>query len=76
MYAAAEIRDEWGRLIVESGGVLMRRPDRLITAVVVPVPSAVDTPPMSGEGWRLELADGWVLRPGERGGDWVVVRVR
>jgi hypothetical protein len=52
----------------------MRRPGRLITGVVVSVPSVGDTPPLAGEGWRLELADGWVVRPAERAGDWVVTR--
>lgn len=72
VHLVAEVRDAWGRLTVESGGVLLRRPDRLITGVVVTVPPDADGPPMSGDGWRLDLATGWVVVPGARPGDWVV----
>lgn len=74
VYAAAEIRDEWGLLTVESGGVLMRRQARSITGVVVPAAGDTDGPPTAGDGWRLELAEGWEVRPGDRPGDWVVAR--
>jgi hypothetical protein len=29
---------------------------------------------LSGDGWRAELAPGWVARPGTRAGDFVVIR--
>jgi hypothetical protein len=73
VYRTAEVRDDWGKLTVESGGVLLKLADGLITGVVVPVPPGSETAPTSGEGWRLDLADGWAVRPGTRDGNWVVV---
>ncbi|MEE8134902.1 MAG: hypothetical protein V3T56_07585 [Gemmatimonadales bacterium] len=75
VYDAARITDEWGILDVTSGGVLFLRPDNSIVEVAVPLTGGGDTPPVSGEGWTLELADGWKLARGD-GGSWVVRRVR
>ena len=69
-YATARVTDEWGVLEVTSGGVLMKRPASVITGVVVTAPSADS--PVKGDGWRLELAPGWIVKPGPRNGDFVV----
>jgi hypothetical protein len=74
VYETARVTDEWGVLHVESGGVLMVREDALITGVVVPAPPDATEPPLAGDGWSLELAEGWRVTPGERAGDWVVGR--
>lgn len=62
--------DAWGRIDVE-GGVLLG-----VDELVVAAPAHVDEAARAfgGEGWRVTLADGWVVRPGERPGDYVVVR--
>jgi hypothetical protein len=73
-YQSARVTDEWGILTVESGGVLMRRSPQGITGVVVPAPAGATSPPLSGEGWRLELAPGWVVRSASRAGSWEVGR--
>lgn len=73
-YEGARISDEWGILAVESGGVLMVRPSGTITQVVVPVPPNAASPPTTGEGWRLELAPGWIVVPAARAGSWEVRR--
>jgi len=73
VYESPRVVDGWGILEVESGGALfLRNGEGLITGVVVAVPAGVEGPPASGEGWTLDLADGWELAPGERAGDWVV----
>ncbi len=74
VYESARVTDDWGVLRVESGGVLMVRSDAGITQVVVPAPADAAEPPLSGEGWRLELAEGWRIAPGERRGDWAITR--
>ncbi len=74
VYESARISDEWGILTVESGGVLMVRPGGTITQVVVASSPGNSTPPTSGEGWRLELAPGWVVAPASRAGSWEVKR--
>jgi hypothetical protein len=73
VYGSTRVVDGWGVLEVESGGGLFRRNEEgWITGVVVPVPSGAATPPSAGDGWRLELAPGWEIVPGDRPGDWVV----
>ena len=64
----------WGVLSVASGGVLLVQSDAGITEVVVPVPPEAVEPPTSGEGWQLELAEGWSIEPGQRPGDWILVK--
>jgi hypothetical protein len=76
VYESARVTDEWGVLHVDSGGVLMVRTDAGITQVVVPAPDDAAEPPLSGEGWRLDLAEGWSIQPGERPGDWALVTSR
>ena len=65
--ATAEIRDAWGLLRVTAGGVLLVREEGAVVRVVVPAPQSANG--TSGDGWELELAEGWELRPGEREGD-------
>jgi hypothetical protein len=75
VYATAEVRGGWGTMDV-SGGVLMKRSERGVTAVVVPAPTDPEARPVSGDGWTLVLLDGWEIARGERAGDWVVQRIR
>ena len=74
VYETARVTDEWGVLNVASGGVLLVRSDAGITEVVVPVPPEAVEPPTSGEGWQLELAEGWTIEPGQRPGNWTLVK--
>lgn len=63
--------DAWGTIDVEQVGVLVGD-----DALVVAAPPNIDgaARAFGGEGWRVTLADGWTVRPGERRGDYVVVR--
>ena len=62
--------DAWGTLDVEQGGVLVRE-----ETLVVPSPASLGAErAFAGDGWRATLADGWVVRPGARPGDYVVVQ--
>ncbi len=73
VYGSARVTDVWGILEVDSGGALfLRNAQGWFTGVVVPAPTGGPEPPTSGEGWRLDLAEGWEIAPGERAGDWVV----
>jgi hypothetical protein len=74
VFETSRVTDEWGVLTVESGGVLMERSERGITGVLVPVAAGTILAPLAGEGWRLELAEGWRVVRGDRLGDWKVVR--
>ena len=70
-YDAVRVTDDWGVLNVTSGGVLLKRNERGITGVVVPVTSGA-TAPLKGEGWELQLAPGWSVVAGQRAGDWML----
>ena len=73
VYGTTRVVDGWGVLEVESGGALFRRNEQgWITGVVVAIPPAAAGPPSAGEGWTLDLAAGWEIAPGARGGDWIV----
>lgn len=75
VFAIAGVRGGWGTMDV-SGGVLMKRGERGVTAVVVPAPTDREGRPVSGDGWTLVLREGWEIVSGERAGDWVVQRMR
>jgi len=76
VYGSSRVTDVWGILEVDSGGALFLRNEQgWFTGVVVPVPAGATTAPVAGEGWSLDLANGWELARGERAGDWVVREV-
>ncbi|HUP21005.1 MAG TPA: hypothetical protein VM778_13785 [Gemmatimonadota bacterium] len=73
VYDPVRVTDAWGILEAGEGGALLtRNAEGRITGVVVPVAADAAEPPTAGEGWTLQLADGWEIAPGERSGDWVV----
>jgi hypothetical protein len=74
VFESSRVTDDWGVLDVSSGGVLMRRNNGLIKAVVLSTLPAGDAPPISGDGWKLDLAPGWSVVRGARSGDWTVER--
>ena len=74
IYPGARITDAWGVLTVESGGVLLGGAAGRVERIVVAVAPGAATPPLAGEGWRLELATGWRVMRGARSGSWRVVR--
>jgi hypothetical protein len=61
----------WGRLeINEVGGLLA--PDNQALRVTAPAEPSVH--PLTGPGWKLELAPGWTVRPAGKAGDFIVAR--
>jgi hypothetical protein len=71
VYPTLSVKDEWGSLSVTGGALLS---DSWST-VQVPAPKDPNACPLKGDGWELDLAEGWVLRPGERKGDFIVTRL-
>ncbi|SPE32838.1 conserved hypothetical protein [Candidatus Sulfopaludibacter sp. SbA3] len=65
-YPTGTFSAAWGRLQVQSGGALLA-PD-----LRVPAPADPAARPLHGEGWTLQLAPGWTIRPSERAGSFVV----
>jgi hypothetical protein len=69
IYMAARISDAFGTLTAPQGALV--RGD--FKQATVPAPSDPKARPLTGDGWTLQLADGWRLEPAGRKGDWRVV---
>jgi hypothetical protein len=61
----------WGTLEVTEGGLLV---DPGWETARVPAPTVAAEGLIAGNGWKLDLAPGWVIQPTGRPGDWAVVR--
>lgn len=61
---------QWGRLTAD-GGVLRSADGRTVS---VPVTSPLEGTTLQGDGWRVTLNPGWVVRPAARTGSFAVVR--
>lgn len=70
VYTKVRIIDEWGVLDVR-GGALIKAD---WSAVVVTLPTEINTSKLAGNGWTLELAAGWTLLADKRSGDFRVAR--
>ena len=71
VYPTIRIVDTWGVLDVTENGAL-RSAD--FSSVTVPAPKHWKGRPIEGDGWKLQLTDGWSLTPGPRSGDYIVTR--
>jgi hypothetical protein len=56
VYPSMEVRDVWGMIRVTGGGLISSDHSRLVV-------------PANGEGYELELNEGWKIVPGPRDGD-------
>ena len=65
-YPTATITDVWGVLTVTDGALI----DGDWSAVTVTAPENADA--LTGDGWSLDLAEGWRIAPGARDGDFVL----
>lgn len=68
VYPDMRITDVWGILTVTDGALMSSGWDK----VHVSAPSNPEDRPLKGDGWTLELNDGWGIVSAERRGDWVV----
>jgi hypothetical protein len=69
IYPSFRTAAEWGTL--EATAVLMAADREKLT---VPAPPAVEGKTVKGDGWSITVAEGWVIRPGPRAGDFQLVR--
>lgn len=68
VYPTMTLKDSWGTLTVESGGVLMRKQPNVAAVSSV----GFDPATLRGQGFILILNPGWVIRPSTRKGDLVI----
>ena len=69
VYPTMRMVDAWGVLTVTNGAWLERNASGHLSLARVPAPSDLSARPLTGEGWSLELANGWEVTRGERPGD-------
>jgi len=64
------MKGRWGALEAEKGVLIAT--DGASRRLPAPVPG--DSTTISGDGWTLKIATGWVIRQGARRGDYEVVQ--
>ena len=69
VYPTLRLVDAWGVLTVSNGAWVERDATGRVVSARVPAPSDLSARPLKGEGWSLELTNGWEVVPGERSGD-------
>jgi hypothetical protein len=69
VYPTMRLVDAWGVLTVSNGAWLERDATGHLVRARVPAPADLSARPLKGDGWSLELKDGWEVVPGERRGD-------
>jgi hypothetical protein len=69
VYATIRISDVWGIVEVTGRGALMAP---TWNALRIPAPTDLTTRPLAGEGWTLQLNDGWEVTPATRAGDFML----
>jgi hypothetical protein len=74
VYPTMRLVDAWGVLTVSNGAWLERDASGQIVRARVPAPSDLSARPLKGEGWTLELANGWEVVAGDRPGDVKLVK--
>jgi hypothetical protein len=71
LFPNVRISDVWGILNVTNGAVLTRKEGQLVKATIT-APANLQASPLQGNGWTLELKDGWRLEAGQRKGDYTI----
>lgn len=66
--------DAWGILNV-TGGALMTREAGQIKRITLSAPASAARP-LRGDGWTIELNEGWKIAPGTRKGDYILTNDR
>lgn len=69
LYPTMRLVDAWGILTVTDGAWLERDAAGHLTRARLPAPTDLAARPLKGNGWSLELANGWEIVPGDRAGD-------
>ena len=69
IYPRYRVSGAWGSL--EADLVLVAADERTLA---LPAPGALEGKTLEGEGWKVTLNEGWLVRTGARAGDYEVVR--
>jgi hypothetical protein len=75
IYPTGTFNSVWGKLEVTNGGALLSNDQATLRVRAPATPPAADVRTLRGDGWTLELAPGWSVRPSpDRAGSYVVVK--
>lgn len=70
VYPTIRVTDKWGILTVENGALMSSNWDK----ISISVPLKTEDKNISGDGWFLELADGYEIKKNETNGNYVLVK--
>ena len=70
IYPNIRVSDNWGILTVENGALMSSRWDK----ISVTVPIKIENKNISGDGWSLELKQGYTLTKDERNGNYKLIK--
>jgi len=71
VYPTLRMSDAWGILEVTRGALMILEGPR-VSRIQVPAPADPSKRRVEGDGWTLELSEGWTLVPGSRNGDYSI----
>ena len=75
VYPNIRISDNWGILTVINGALMSSNWTNIyVSALNIPL-EIIDTNHIKGDGWKLELNEGWKLVPSERKGDYLLKEI-
>lgn len=74
VYPTLRMVDAWGVLTVTNGAWLERDTAGHLARARVPAPTDLSARPLKGDGWSLELANGWTIVPSDHPGDLKLTR--
>ncbi|PWN68841.1 hypothetical protein C1631_012200 [Chryseobacterium phosphatilyticum] len=70
VYPNIRVTDKWGILTVENGALMSPNWDK----ISISTPVRTEDKKISGDGWTLELADGYTIMKNETNGDFMLVK--
>jgi hypothetical protein len=73
VYPTLRVSDRWGILDV-TNGALMFRDGQKVSRLQVAAPTDAGAQKLKGDGWTLELKEGWMIEPAPRKGDYIIKR--
>ncbi|WP_250252967.1 hypothetical protein [Chryseobacterium sp. Marseille-Q3244] len=70
VYPNIRVTDKWGILTVENGALMSSNWDK----ISISIPAKTEGRKISGDGWTLELTDGYGIKKNETDGNYVLVK--
>jgi hypothetical protein len=72
VYPTMQVIDVWGTVNVKQGALLSKD----LKTLTLSAPKDPKGKPLIGDGWDIDLKEGWELKPGKRARDWQLGQVK